>query len=443
MSIEKIYYEGNVGIGTQTPTQPLQVIGDIAVGHHWEGANKTAGIKIGKPDVNGGWGIASAFIQFQDSKANGVNKGTSIAFHTHQWGTGTNEALRIAANGNVGIGSSDPDHELDVDGTINAREILVDGQPLMTSGDPIAVGVSSVHPNFKLQAKGGSGSWKGGIASGGENSAVVIGELSGKATVGAHNGALGGWTDLILSPEGNVGIGTSAPAHKLDVDGTINAREVLINGQPLTAGGGSQPGGTGAPGDTLAIGAPSVHPNFKLQVQGGAAAWKGGIASGGTKSAVVVGELGGKATIGGHAGSLNNWADLILSPEGNVGIGTATPAEKLDVAGNIHCHGTVAQNSDGRLKKAIQPIASALNKVIGLRGVNYLWKDAARGNDTQMGLIAQEVEAVLPEAVCTDTEGNKSITYGNLTAVLIEAVKEQQKQIEALKERVTKLTMAT
>ncbi len=68
-----------------------------------------------------------------------------------------------------------------------------------------------------------------------------------------------------------------------------------------------------------------------------------------------------------------------------------------------------------------------------LRGINFNWKDDAQNTDIQIGLIAQEVEKVLPELVSTDSEGYKSIAYGKLTAVLVEAIKEQQRQIEALK----------
>ena len=58
---------------------------------------------------------------------------------------------------------------------------------------------------------------------------------------------------------------------------------------------------------------------------------------------------------------------------------------------------------------------------------------------THIGLIAQEVEEVLPELVDTDTDGFKSVAYANVVAVLIEAVKEQQKQIANQQEQITRL----
>ena len=73
-----------------------------------------------------------------------------------------------------------------------------------------------------------------------------------------------------------------------------------------------------------------------------------------------------------------------------------------------------------------------------LQGVNFEWrKDEFPGRDfspgKQLGFVAQEVEKVVPEAVNTDSEGYKAVAYEKLTAVLNEAVKEQQSQIEDLK----------
>ena len=99
--------------------------------------------------------------------------------------------------------------------------------------------------------------------------------------------------------------------------------------------------------------------------------------------------------------------------------------------------GDVISNSDERLKSNIRPIENALDIVCSLNGKIYT-KD---GKDDQIGLIAQEVEKVLPQMVHTadDDMGIKSVNYQNMVAVLIEAVKEQQKQIEELKAEVSAL----
>ena len=92
--------------------------------------------------------------------------------------------------------------------------------------------------------------------------------------------------------------------------------------------------------------------------------------------------------------------------------------------------------SDLRLKKDIKPLKSALSTVGKLQGKSYRWKG---NNEPDIGLIAQELEKVIPELVKTDDKGYKSIVYQKLTAVLIEAVKEQQQEINHLSDRIALL----
>lgn len=93
--------------------------------------------------------------------------------------------------------------------------------------------------------------------------------------------------------------------------------------------------------------------------------------------------------------------------------------------------------SDRNLKKNILPIENSLQKILQLGGYSFVWKDSGR-ND--IGVIAQEVETVFPDAVHTDTTtGLKSVEYANLVAPLIEAVKTQQKQIEDQNKRIESL----
>ena len=94
--------------------------------------------------------------------------------------------------------------------------------------------------------------------------------------------------------------------------------------------------------------------------------------------------------------------------------------------GTITASGDITAFSDERLKSDIETIDNALDKVMNMRGVSYT-KQAEKG----IGVIAQEIEKVLPEVV-TDGE-YKSVAYGNIVGVLIEAIKEQQKQIDKLK----------
>lgn len=102
---------------------------------------------------------------------------------------------------------------------------------------------------------------------------------------------------------------------------------------------------------------------------------------------------------------------------------------------NLVVAGTVTANSDIRLKTNIETISDALNKVLSLRGVIY---DRIDSGERQIGVIAQEVETVLPELV-HENDGTKSVAYSNMVAVLIEAIKEQQVQINELRDEIKKL----
>lgn len=128
---------------------------------------------------------------------------------------------------------------------------------------------------------------------------------------------------------------------------------------------------------------------------------------------------------------------------GNTGIGTIAPSQKLQVVGNILASGTITP-SDRRFKEDIQPITAPLEKLQQINGVTYHYKTAefpANGFDDrqQVGVIAQEVEAVLPQLVFTDDKGYKAVDYSKLVPLLIESIKAQQKQIESLQQEVKKL----
>ena len=103
-----------------------------------------------------------------------------------------------------------------------------------------------------------------------------------------------------------------------------------------------------------------------------------------------------------------------------------TGFRNISNTGTITAGGDITAFSDERLKTDIETIDNALDKVMNMRGVSYT-KQAEKG----VGVIAQEIEKVLPEVV-TDGE-YKSVAYGNIVGVLIEAIKEQQKQIDELK----------
>jgi hypothetical protein len=108
------------------------------------------------------------------------------------------------------------------------------------------------------------------------------------------------------------------------------------------------------------------------------------------------------------------------------------------IDGTVTATGDIIAYSDIRVKENIYTIENALDKTLKLRGVTYNRTDV-EDKSTKIGVIAQEIMEVLPELVSEDETGMYGVSYGNLTAVLIEAIKEQQKQIEELKLEVQKL----
>jgi len=141
---------------------------------------------------------------------------------------------------------------------------------------------------------------------------------------------------------------------------------------------------------------------------------------------------------------------VIKAITGNVGINTTAPTEKLHVVGNVLADAHL-NISDRRYKQDIQRIDGAMESLKQINGVRYNWKkdDFPKNHfssESQIGVIAQELEEVYPELVNTGADGYKSVDYPRLTAVLIEALKEQQAEIstqnvtlQVLEEKVEKL----
>ncbi len=104
----------------------------------------------------------------------------------------------------------------------------------------------------------------------------------------------------------------------------------------------------------------------------------------------------------------------------------------VDTSGNWTATGNVTAYSDETLKDNIVTIENPLEKLNAIRGVTYNRNDI-EGNPRHTGVIAQEVEKVLPEVVQTSDEGIKTVAYGNMVGLLIEAIKELKQEIEELK----------
>lgn len=112
--------------------------------------------------------------------------------------------------------------------------------------------------------------------------------------------------------------------------------------------------------------------------------------------------------------------------------------KNLDVLGSIAATGNITSpfffsESDIILKEEISPIKDPLKKLLKLVGVDFIWKSSKQ---KAIGVIAQNVEKILPEIVGKSSSGFKTVQYDSLIPLLIEAIKEQQKQIDDLRKKV-------
>lgn len=157
-----------------------------------------------------------------------------------------------------------------------------------------------------------------------------------------------------------------------------------------------------------------------------------------------------------RAGNFEIWntglsvASFTITSSGRVGIGTSTAPDDKFVVVNGSATGRYTtsgwtHSSDIRLKQNIEKLGNVLPSIKQLQGVTFSFKSDAQ-NISQIGFIAQDVEKLFPQLVTTDSNGFKSIAYGQVSAVLVEAIKEQQniietqqEEIDALKQRVSEL----
>ena len=121
--------------------------------------------------------------------------------------------------------------------------------------------------------------------------------------------------------------------------------------------------------------------------------------------------------------------DLILGSASKIGVGTATPSTEL------HVVGTITETSMREMKTNISNLENILPSVLQMQGVKFDWKDEEKTKDNY-GFIAEDVEKIFPNLITYDAKGKpEGIQYTKMTAVLLEAIKEQQEQIEELKSK--------
>jgi hypothetical protein len=222
----------------------------------------------------------------------------------------------------------------------------------------------------------------------------------------------------------NVGIGKNNPSYTLDVNGTINATSVLVNGSAITASGGSAGFWSSNSSNmfTLSnVGIGKSNPSYTLDVNG-------------TINATTV-LMNGSAITGGSGGSAGFWSSNSsnMFTYCNVGIGTSNPSYPLHVVGSIFSTADVFAFSDARYKTDLQGIQNAVGKLKTLAGYTYKIDD---DEHRHTGLLAQDVEAVLPEAVSMASDGRLALAYGNLAGLFVEAFKEIDARLSAIESHI-------
>jgi len=388
---------GNVGIGTTDPTALLDVQGGTA--------STGAGVGINLYAQNG-YGPGSS------------NGGDIILMPGAHYGPSTS-----VRDGHVGIGTTNPTDAL----------LHIHGYPNLALTRTTFNG-ALMYLNYIRQLS--------------DNGQALISTAPGyEWRISTATNPL--QTDMIMDANGNVGIGGQwVPKNKLDVAGAV-------------AVGSGFAGVVTAPPDALvvsgSVGIGAVAAAARLTVET-PALWTGNVIR--FQSDWEPGNYwlnlsaiepcpGVVEWVFDQKNGSMNYPDVLVFDRGKIGIGTTSPEYKFQVVPALGVEGHVSpqtggwfNSSDIRLKKNISTLEDTLNKISRLRGVRYDRKNepnTEEGKGKHIGFIAQELEKEFPELVETGADGYKSVTESSMTAILVEAIKEQQKEIELLKQEVAEL----
>jgi hypothetical protein len=249
-----------------------------------------------------------------------------------------------------------------------------------------------------------------------------------------------------ITSAGNVGIGTSTPSTFLHVVGpnTSNRGQLCIQSNDTNNASAitfyystTKVGNIGS--SSADIGIESINDmGFytggaeRMRIKGGT----GNIEFAQSRAILTTAASGYLAFYGNGGGIYfggSNANQILLNPSGNLSINYLGDAGyKLYVSGTIYATGNITANSDLTLKKNLKLIDNPIDKLMQLNGYAYQWKT---DDSYQYGVIAQEVEKILPYAVSTGNDGIKGVSYNQIIPVLIEAIKVQNKRIVELESK--------
>ena len=474
--------DGNVGIGTTSPSSKLEIADsdylDLAVNQTDSGV-----VRMGVTS-----GTATGFL-FAGSNLKGVDPQLRFILEDDSKSYGYKEAMRIHSSGNVGIGTTSPGAKLEVNGELiqsdRSRKGYIYEQGNNSTKKYHYLGrihswcsAFRVSGHFESHDANGRGTGIFDLSFAKRDEFKVNGFASGKfgdavdielyeTTEGFNNGSYGPNLDVYLV----TGVWALVNIDISETPGCgnkINTEEIVAQEKSATKHPSSSPyyklseGGVGLFADNSGnVGIGTISPSTSLEV---AKYGDPRINIFGTDSNDTAGiylmehtqtpyfgtELvydgdNNKFQIRTYNASRTPRADLtILRSNGNVGIGT-NPAYKLEVNGTVYATGKAGALSDKRHKNTVQDLDYGLSEILQLRPVSFVWNDEKITDDgmegVQLGLIAQEVEKILPEVVLTqeDEAQTKAIKYSALIPPMIEAIKELSAQNKALQKRVKAL----
>ncbi len=326
---------------------------------------------------------------------------------------------------NVGIGTTSPMSTLDVVGIINASEGINVGGIAVSTG-PHTTDATLTEAQVDAFVSNNN------FSTGAHTSDTTLTEAqvddfvsNNNFSTGAHTSNTHGtdmWTDAPgqVTTTGNVGIGTLVPETALHFALPQSGDDGILLSVPFYPGW-----------DNDAANAPFIN-------------WQVGNSNNRYGMRYYFDEDNSREISGLRFGKWDSsqtspfTEHVIFTDTGDVGIGTKAPNYKLHVEGTAYATGAAGTLSDIRHKRNIQPVSDGALDIIGkLSPITYEWKNPADSGmeGTQIGLIAQEVEKVLPEVVLTqdDEDQTKALKYNELIPMIIKAIQEVEEANVALK----------
>jgi hypothetical protein len=347
----------------------------------------------------------SGLARFYKVGSGAISMGTTGANY-FQFITNGSERMRIDSAGLVGIGTSSPG-SYPYGGALN-----VNGSISMALGNRLGWGITDA---FTLN--GVTTAHYGFTYGGGVNYVTVSGYYGVNfATLGADRMRITDIGCLVI------GLGATNTA-ALSISRSSSTASVLASSSIVLSNRNTGINGTIAGGIFIDTFRDIADPHYS----GGIWFTRNQIASNlSSSSDIVFGAMGSNSSSSIPAEKMR-----IVGLSGNVGIGTSAPSEILHVIGNILASGNVTAYSDIRVKDNVQQIAGALDRVQRIRGVTYTRTDQDDKERRYAGVIAQEIEEVLPEAIF-DNGKLKAVDYNATIGLLIEAIKELTARVAQL-----------